>query len=559
MASKYSLHKGSDSVVDFCCSPCSEEVKDTEATFYCEKCVKFFCDQCCKPHTQLYKTHTTFGRRDMKQWPVSKTTEDFIEKCEEHVGEKVKLYCDDHNQLCCSTCVLLNHRTCKRVSTIPDFVKYQSTEDVHQHLLSINICLGKIEKVLKSKKTNAQSFEDSCNDRLKEIRDFRQTLNATLDELEKKTIKELVDIRNGLQASLKADVDYCTKLKNDLKQLTEAAHDLGDKNKKELEFIFGKKCLDSIQKSEGFVKASAVSVETLITFQPDNGIDDYLSKHSGLGLINYRSSDQVITIKMKTEFCLATIPASNCCSIIDICQLSNGQIFLADNRNKRVLMLDKQFQVISQCGMSTYVQALCQTGTDMLAVALNEDIKGDKHDVQYIFVKNDQLVNGKNLPMSHNCIGIAHHQGRLYITSGTALYHYTLAGSLVEKLYEDTSGLRSVFKCAVSPRCDRIYVVNQEKYQLLTLATNGTVLGIFSDNQLINPLHVHVTNFGQVLVTAHDSNCIIQMDREGKKKLATLAPHTDAVNNPFSVWYSSYTDTLIVGIVDSNYLLVFNV
>ena len=78
-------------------------------------------------------------------------------------------------------------------------------------------------------------------------------------------------------------------------------------------------------------------------------------------------------------------------------------------------------------------------------------------------------------------------------------------------------------------------MVNYEKDQLLTLATNGTVLGIFSDTQLIKPLHVHVTYFGQVLVTAVGSNCIIQMDREGKKKLATLATHKDGVESPMSV------------------------
>ncbi len=73
----------------------------------------------------------------------------------------------------------------------------------------------------------------------------------------------------------------------------------------------------------------------------------------------------------------------------------------------------------------------------------------DDKSVQFITVSNGQLVNGRKLQLPHAAFGIAYHQGALYITSLTALYHYTLTGTLVKKLYQDT-GAGTTGKCIVN-------------------------------------------------------------------------------------------------------------
>ena len=54
---------------------------------------------------------------------------------------------------------------------------------------------------------------------------------------------------------------------------------------------------------------------------------------------------------------------------------------------------------------------------------------------------NGQLIKDRILELEHNCVGIAHNQGNLYIIDGKALYHYTVDGRLVSKMYGDTSGV----------------------------------------------------------------------------------------------------------------------
>ncbi|KAH3898400.1 hypothetical protein DPMN_022630 [Dreissena polymorpha] len=105
----------------------------------------------------------------------------------------------------------------------------------------------------------------------------------------------------------------------------------------------------------------------------------------------------------------------------------------------------------------------------------------------------------------------------------------------------------SVLKCAVSPTGDRIYVTNYSHHKLITLAMDGKILSTFTGPELQYQLGVYVFFLGHVLVCGYTSCTIIQMDREVRKKLATLGAIKDRVMNPVSVCYNSDTHTVIVG------------
>ncbi|XP_052267358.1 uncharacterized protein LOC127869087 [Dreissena polymorpha] len=153
------------------------------------------------------------------------------------------------------------------------------------------------------------------------------------------------------------------------------------------------------------------------------------------------------------------------------------------------------------------------------------------------------------------CAGIAHHAGNLYVTSRTALYQYTMIGELAKKIYEDTTGNFTVWKCAASPTGDRIYVTNSSYNKLLTLSPDGTLISTFTDPELQYPWGVHATPDGQVLVCGYNSNTAIQVDGEGKRKLATLATMKDGLSFPVSVCYNSNTKEVIVGRMNNTKIL----
>ncbi|KAH3819814.1 hypothetical protein DPMN_121558 [Dreissena polymorpha] len=261
--------------------------------------------------------------------------------------------------------------------------------------------------------------------------------------LEKKTLQEMKDTLTKLQASLKSDVDKCSTLRNELKQLGDAIQDISDKSMQELSLIASIKCQDKIQQFEKYPNLNFVQLTSSITFQPNNEIVQYLSKLSGLGRIDHHAQTltvqanpkEVIRFNRKFEYDVRLKGVSNekYGSITDICILPNGQVLVVDQLNKNVKLLNQQYQLVSHCSVSDQPDCMCQIAPSEVGVTFGSD-------VQFIKVNNSQLVTDRNLQFPHRCIGIAFHQGDLFVTSRTALYNYSLCGKLVSIVHEDESG-----------------------------------------------------------------------------------------------------------------------
>ncbi|KAH3796475.1 uncharacterized protein LOC127836932 [Dreissena polymorpha] len=546
--------KGNDWVQDFLCSACEDKKLEQSADYYCDSCVKFFCRKCIQMHSQLFTKHSPHGRGDMKKWPVVKKVEDFLLKCDVHKEENLASFCKDHSKLCCNTCAFHNHRQCETVMLLTDMVKNTST-DLKQVLVTIQTTLAELRKLQDNQEASIQSVQSSYDEQLHKIQETRQKILAALDMLEKKTLQEMKDTLTKLQASLKSDVDKCSTLGNELNQLRDAFQDISDKSKQELSFIASIKCKDIIQQFENYQKQNFAQLKFSITFHPNSEIMQYLSQLSGLGKIEHYAqsltavgnADQIIRIDGESEYDVWE-QGDEACGIRDICVLPSGQVLVVDQYNKKVKLLNKQYQVVSHCSVSDKPGGMCQITPSEVGVTVGSEVK-------FIKVNNNQLVQVRKLKFQHDCLGIASHQGDLFVTSGTELYNYSLDGKLVSKLHENKSHTRTVWGCAVSPTGDKLYITNYKQDKLLTLARDGSVLSIFKDPELLGPRCVHVTPAGQVLVCGWVSDTILQIDSKGSRKLATLATEMYSLR---SVCYNSNTDSIIVGSVN-NKILVYKV
>ncbi|KAH3750139.1 hypothetical protein DPMN_184656 [Dreissena polymorpha] len=280
----------------------------------------------------------------------------------------------------------------------------------------------------------------------------------------------------------------------------------------------------------------------------------------------HKSSDQInpdqMYVKKKSEYNVKIASDTRqTCYVSGICIMPSGETIVADYTNKRVRVLDKHYNVSSDLEVDSNPKDICQLNLCQVAVTFNKAI-------QFINVINGNLMIENRYGLSYNSITLQHaalcitfYKGDLYITSGTALYQYTLGlnlGSwlLNQSLYEDNGGGITVYKCAFSPDGDFIYVTNFAQNKLLTLAIDGTLLSTFTDPALEGPKGVHVTPTGQVLVCGISSHTVIQVDREGKKKMATLASEKDGLRYPVSICYNTNTGQIIVGLYASNTILV---
>ncbi|KAH3851933.1 hypothetical protein DPMN_094420 [Dreissena polymorpha] len=307
----------------------------------------------------------------------------------------------------------------------------------HQHLVAkINTILDQLMKLQTNWESNMKSLQVSYEERLKEVRSMRKRINATLDELEKTTLKELDEVKASWNASFKFDVDACSRLRIKLTHLNQTLQETGKKNA-ELAFIAYQKSAQMLKQVDKYLNNNSVQREVSLKLIVYNDIKAYLSNLTVLGqtihvqkeLTMQESSDKAISVAGTTPVSVRLPDGANC-DIRGICSLFNGQILVADNKGLK--LLDLQHKVVCECDMSWSQYDMCLITPCQVAVILDRSI-------QFVSVNSGKLVKGRELQLQHTCRGVAHHQENLYVTSRTALYKYTLTGTLVNKMYEDTS------------------------------------------------------------------------------------------------------------------------
>ncbi|XP_052222862.1 uncharacterized protein LOC127838862 isoform X2 [Dreissena polymorpha] len=514
------IAKRSRTVEDFWCKSCTEQNLQESANIYCETCVQFYCKKCAIHHSEMSSKHTTHGRGDIKKWPVSTKVVDFLRKCELHDDKTLQQFCDDHSQLCCSDCFLSLHSQCNKVTPISELTSTMST-DLQGLSTKLETILEEIESLQKCQEAAMQSLDTSFTENEGFVmQDLSLNINTSIgarDDSTEKDLKEMKDEVISIKCSISSYIHKCIGLQNELSQLYESIQKIGDN--KELCLIASIKC--------------------------------ELALHHSFTVLG--KSGKMFTVQGKTVHNVRIPNDSLKCYIVDCCVLSDGQVLLADQDNKKVKLLNQQYQVVSHCRVTQKPQGICQITPSEGAVAVNNE-------VQFITVNQGQLFLGRKLQLRHICTGIAHHQGDLFICSHNTLFKYSLSGKKICRLYEDISEGITVRSCAVSPTGDKLYITNWSHDKLLTLARDGTVLAIYTDPELIQPRGVHVTPAGQVLVCGWASNTIIQVECEGTRKLATLVTRDrDGVKSPMSVCYSSTTSSILVGQFKDENIMVFKV
>lgn len=102
-----SLAAASETVQDFPCDACHKG----PAQFFCRECSKCYCDNCVKLHKQLFVDHESIlDRGQVAKWPLSTTALDRVELCTEHKENKIQMFCEEHSELLCQTCISSQHR-----------------------------------------------------------------------------------------------------------------------------------------------------------------------------------------------------------------------------------------------------------------------------------------------------------------------------------------------------------------------------------------------------------------------------------------------------------------
>ncbi|XP_062618196.1 E3 ubiquitin-protein ligase TRIM45-like [Saccostrea cucullata] len=101
------------------CMICKRLEKTVPANHWCKVCMEAICEDCKSLHrvVQSLQNHKVISLLNIKELKSEVEIEEF---CLLHKGKALDLFCHDHQELCCSLCLVKQHKWCKNVNSVED-------------------------------------------------------------------------------------------------------------------------------------------------------------------------------------------------------------------------------------------------------------------------------------------------------------------------------------------------------------------------------------------------------------------------------------------------------
>ncbi|KAH3693441.1 hypothetical protein DPMN_080873 [Dreissena polymorpha] len=274
----------------------------------------------------------------------------------------------------------------------------QKTYKEHREVMIEQMC-GNLNTYIDECDNNSVGTSGGNEQYLK--KEMCRSVLSIVNEFDNITAKELNEMKDeviSIKESITSSIHKCTSLHNDLSHFHEFVQKIGDN--KELCLIASIKCKHIIQQA--------------------------------LTLLG--KSSKVFNVQSITKHNVRIPSDKGVCYIGGICVLPDGQVLVVDLNNQNVKLLNQQYQVVSHWDVNAWPVDICLITPSEVAVAVN-DHESKIHEVQFITVNQGKLVPGRKFQLQHDCTGIDHHQGVLFVISSEELYKYTLNGKQVCSLY----------------------------------------------------------------------------------------------------------------------------
>ncbi|XP_053402973.1 uncharacterized protein LOC128558139 [Mercenaria mercenaria] len=431
-------------------------------------------------------------------------SDEAFERCERHKHHFIDMYCQNHDDVGCGTCIAENHRLCKDISYIPEFLRDNKSADSSEIQQILKLTAKSMTERHEGFKQEKQRVVKSRVKLLESVKKFRKEINDRLDELEKNTeedieekYKTLINEVEERMQLFETSIAYISTTLNKLESTDNATQN----------FVIAKKAekrVDKVAKVIEEIKVQTPSQNIDLTADPR--ISSLLEEINVLGTADIPKEDSrkyyVKVQSDKTE-----------CDIVSACTLDDGTILLSDNGNNRLKRLDSSiFTVRDYCDLPGQPWQVCAINKQQAAVCLP-----DKKEVRFISLTNRMNLTN-NITTDFVCNGLAYADGNLYISdSNTSVYIYTVSGKLLEQFTKDQSGQNlfyDISSISVSVDGSRIYVADW-KNGLIVLDNSGRVVRRFNDSHF-GACDSYITGRGSLLMCGQSSNNVLQFEQNGE-------------------------------------------
>ncbi|XP_060560326.1 uncharacterized protein LOC132720253 [Ruditapes philippinarum] len=508
----------SDEILDVLCSMCKNRGKKSEGEKFCVDCHDYFCINCVTVHSQvpLCVDHKVLDKSQVKSGTSKGLPKAPTERCGRHSHKHIDMFCQNHDNVGCSTCMAIDHRSCKDIFYIPELIQNKSYQVASREIQTKLKALAKIIAVQTNKfQQEKQNLQKRKAELLDDIRKFRQEINDQLDKLEKSSKDEIANKFKLLEDKIEEGLK---QLQEHKENVTSANDKLASPNPNEAElFVHVKIGQNAENVANKFIEDTKMNrTVSEIDFHSDRNLIEQLKQNKTIGMLTEKTTktaDKLLQITGEQSYCVKVMSDEQKCNICNACYMEDDTIILADYNNSKLKRLDSHDYIIPDCyNLPEEHWQTCKTNETQVAVTLPS-----KQEVHFISV-NRQMKTTNMIKTDFTCFGLAYAINHLYISDNTSVYIYTMSGKKLKQFSTDQSGrelFSNIISLAVSKDATRIYVADGYK-GLIVLDNNGQIVTTFNGKQLEGANYCHLTEAGSVLVSGLHYNNVLQFTSDGE-------------------------------------------
>ncbi|XP_053375832.1 uncharacterized protein LOC123534632 isoform X2 [Mercenaria mercenaria] len=549
-----SIKDGSDADFDYICTPCEEDHIREEAVKYCPECEEYLCTKCTNQHGRRKATlsHKLLDKDATKRGSMVT----IATKCRYHPNRDIEMYCGAHDMVYCLKCIAKEHRSCNDVSEIEDvhtsFVHQKEVQRLQDQTRNIQERLIAIDR--KTQK-NIDSLEEQRDDVLAKIEEIEKNLIEHIRKLKYEAISTLNKDYTSEKEELKHSINIMTNTK---KEIENASSQLQTFTSMEAgqQFVQMKLIQQTVKDAVKLVEEREATGSKTLCFTENTDLKTSIMAATPLGHVNTvtenerQTAQRICKVKSKG----INIKMQNDrkrCYIIDVCQLQDGTIMLADCDNKKIKRLDMNYNIKDHCDPGSYPMGICCTGQNEVAVKMYNN------KVQFISVGSSLSKLSEITVEGGGFWGMAFCAGELWIPSGMSVNVYSTSGTLLKTISKD---IKTICKSTIRHMAGsgETVIVTDNSDGAVCLGRNYTVQRELRDKRLVNTLGVCVSSDGTVFLSGFSSQNIVMFDKTGKN-LGELVPKDAGLENQAALHYDDKRNCLIVTCANSDKVIIFDI
>ncbi|XP_071176064.1 E3 ubiquitin-protein ligase TRIM56-like [Mytilus edulis] len=209
------------------CMVCERMETKSEASFICVDCSDLLCPNC-KKHHKANKILCDHEIRQINDFSFEDgCLKTFKNKCSEHKGDDIRLFCADHQTPCCSMCVSISHRRCEKVLSIEDAAKeYSTTDKVKDLRTQLSQVDDDVKAIIKDRASAKENIEKQYEQKHKDLETIFSDLVAKINDIKIRREAELLKTYNEAKETIDTSIIiFQNKQKNleNEKQILDAA------------------------------------------------------------------------------------------------------------------------------------------------------------------------------------------------------------------------------------------------------------------------------------------------------------------------------------------------